>query len=105
MRVRGDPLRARDRQRAASQVQNFFLDLVSPVSSVFAKVFRPIKDGFVNLFHLPSLSKERADLQKEVAELRRQRIEAKELEAENQELKELLKWRRRRRSSRPWART
>lgn len=74
------------------KVQNFFLDLVSPVSSVFAKVFRPIKDGFVNLFHLPSLSKERADLQKEVAQLRRERIESKELQNENKELKQLLRW-------------
>ncbi len=74
------------------KVQNFFLDLVSPVSSVFAKVFRPIKDGFVNLVHLPSLSKERADLQREVAELRRQRIESKEIIEENQELRKLLDW-------------
>jgi rod shape-determining protein MreC len=74
------------------KVQNFFLDLVSPVSSAFAKIFRPIKDGFVNLVHLPSLSKERADLQKEVAELRRQRIESKEVLEENRELKELMDW-------------
>ncbi len=74
------------------KIQDFFLDLISPVSSAFAKIFRPIKDGFVNLFHLPSLSKERADLQKEVAELRREKIEARELEQENQELKQLLHW-------------
>lgn len=74
------------------RMQNFFLDMVSPVSSAFAKIFRPIKDGFVNLFHLPSLSKERADLQKEVAQLRTERIASRELVAENQELKELLKW-------------
>ena len=74
------------------RVQNFFLDMVSPVSSAFAKIFRPIKDGFVNLFHLPSLSKERADLQREVAQLRTERIESGELVAENQELRALLKW-------------
>ncbi len=74
------------------RVQDFFLDMVSPVSSAFAKIFRPIKDGFVNLFHLPSLSKERADLQKEVAQLRTERIASREVVAENQELKELLKW-------------
>lgn len=74
------------------RMQNFFLDMVSPVSSAFAKIFRPIKDGFVNLFHLPSLSKERADLQKEVAQLRTERIASRELVAENQELRELLKW-------------
>ncbi len=74
------------------KVQNFFLDLVSPVGRAFAKIFRPIKDGFINLFHLPSLSKERADLQKEVADLRGQRIDAKELEKENAELKRLLRW-------------
>lgn len=74
------------------RMQNFFLDMVSPVSSAFAKIFRPIKDGFVNLFHLPSLSKERADLQREVAQLRTERIESRELVAENQELRELLKW-------------
>lgn len=73
-------------------VQDFFLDLVSPISSMFAKLFRPIKDGFVNLFHLPTLSKERADLETEVAELRRQKIEARELEEENRELKRLLRW-------------
>jgi rod shape-determining protein MreC len=73
-------------------IQNFFLDLVSPVARAFSKVFKPIKDGVVNVFHLPSLSKERADLQKEVDQLRRERIETRELEAENQELKELLKW-------------
>lgn len=74
------------------RMQNFFLDMVSPVSSAFAKIFRPIKDGFVNLFHLPSLSKERADLQREVAQLRTERIASRELVAENQELRELLKW-------------
>jgi rod shape-determining protein MreC len=73
-------------------VQGFFLDLFSPVGRAFSKIFKPIKDGVVNVFHLPSLSKERADLQKEVEQLRRDRIEARELEAENQELKELLKW-------------
>src|SRR5450759_2760532 len=74
------------------KVQNFFLDLVSPVSSAFAKIFRPIKDGVVNLFHLPSLAKERADLQKQVAELQRQRIETKEMESNLEELKRLLNW-------------
>ena len=74
------------------RVQNFFLDMVSPVSSAFARIFRPIKDGFVNLFHLPSLSKERADLQREVAQLRTERIKSSELVAENQELRDLLKW-------------
>lgn len=74
------------------RIQTFFLDLVSPVSSAFARIFRPIKDGFLNLVHLPSLSKERADLQREVAELRRERIEAKEVLEENRELKELLDW-------------
>lgn len=74
------------------KVQNFFLDLTSPITSAFTKVFRPIKDGFVNLWHLPSLSKEKAELQREVAELRRKQIEARELEDEVEELKELLEW-------------
>jgi rod shape-determining protein MreC len=74
------------------RVQNFFLDLVSPVSNAFAKIFRPIKDGVVNLFHLPSLSKERADLQKQVAELQRERIETKEMEHQLTEFKQLLRW-------------
>jgi len=73
-------------------IQNFFLDLIAPIGRAFEKIFRPIKDGVVNVFHLPSLSKQRADLQKEVDQLRRQKIEARELEAENQELKQLLKW-------------
>jgi rod shape-determining protein MreC len=72
------------------KVQNFFLDMVSPISSAFAKIFRPIKDGIVNLFHLPSLSKERADLRKQVAELQRERIETKEMEHQLEELKQLL---------------
>jgi rod shape-determining protein MreC len=46
----------------------------------------------VNLFHLPSLSRERADLQKEVDQLRAQRIESKELEVQLEELKRLLHW-------------
>jgi rod shape-determining protein MreC len=74
------------------KIQNFFLDLVSPVSNAFAKIFRPIKDGVVNLFHLPSLAKERADLQKQVAELQRQRIDTKEMESNLEELKRLLNW-------------
>lgn len=74
------------------RVQNFFLDLVSPISSGFAKIVRPIKDGFVNLFHLPSLSKQKRDLEKEVATLRRQSMQSAELEAEVDELKRLLKW-------------
>jgi rod shape-determining protein MreC len=74
------------------KVQNFFLDLISPVSNAFAKIFRPIKDGVVNLFHLPSLSKERADLQKQVAELRRERIDTKEMEQALTEMKQLLHW-------------
>ncbi len=74
------------------KVQNFFLDLVSPVSSAFAKIFRPIKDGVVNLFHLPSLAKERADLQKQVAELQREHVETKEMEQQIAEYKQLLHW-------------
>jgi rod shape-determining protein MreC len=72
------------------KVQGFFLDLVSPVGRAFARVFRPIKDGVVNLYHLPSLSKDRADLQKEVAQLRKEKIDAREVETQNAELKRLL---------------
>ena len=74
------------------KIQNFFLDLVSPIGGAFAKIVRPIKDGFVNLFHLPSLSKERDDLQRQVAQLRQQGIKNKELENENSELKRLMRW-------------
>jgi len=73
-------------------IQNFFVDMVSPLSSSFSKIFRPIKDGFVNLFHLPSLSRQKEELQKEVASLRRQGVESKELEAQVKELKRLLNW-------------
>jgi rod shape-determining protein MreC len=72
------------------KIQNFFLDLVSPISNTFAKVFRPIKDGIINLFHLPSLSKDNADLQKKVASLQKKQIDSEELEQEVQELKRLL---------------
>jgi rod shape-determining protein MreC len=74
------------------KVQNFFLDLVSPLSNGFSKIFRPIKEGFVNLFHLPSLSKQKKELEKEVASLRRQMQEMSEKDAEVTELKRLLKW-------------
>ena len=74
------------------KIQNFFLDLVSPVSNAFAKIFKPIKDGVVNLFHLPSLAKEKADLQKQVAELQRQRIDTKEMESDLEQLERLLNW-------------
>ena len=74
------------------KIQNFFLDLFSPVSNFFSKIFRPVKDGIVNLFHLPSLSKEKRELQKEVATLRRQASESRELEAEVAEFKRLLHW-------------
>lgn len=73
-------------------VQGFFLDLVSPVGQAFTRVFRPIKDGFVNLVNLPSLSRDKAELEKEVADLRRERLQARGLEAENEELKELLEF-------------
>jgi rod shape-determining protein MreC len=72
------------------KIQNFFLDLVSPVSNAFAKLVRPIKDGVVNLFHLPTLARERADLQKQVADLQKKQIDAKELEQQVSELKRLL---------------
>ncbi len=74
------------------KMQDVFLDLVSPISSGFAKILRPIKEGFINLFHLPSLSRENAELRREVADLKRKQIGAKELEAEVEELKELLDW-------------
>jgi rod shape-determining protein MreC len=74
------------------KIQNFFLDLISPVSSGFTKIFRPIKDGFVNLFHLPSLSKQKNELEKEVGALRRQSTQTTEMEAELEELQRLLKW-------------
>ncbi|MCJ7745748.1 MAG: rod shape-determining protein MreC [Actinobacteria bacterium] len=74
------------------KMQNFFLDLFSPISNFFSKIFRPVKDGIVNLFHLPSLAKEKRELQKEVASLRRQAGESKELEAEVEEFKRLLHW-------------
>jgi rod shape-determining protein MreC len=74
------------------KVQNFFLDLISPLSNGFSKIFRPIKEGFVNLFHLPSLSKQKKELENEVASLRRQTQEMSEKDAEVTELKRLLKW-------------
>lgn len=74
------------------KTQNFFLDLFSPISNFFSKIFRPVKDGIVNLFHLPSLAKEKRELQEEVASLRRQAGESKELEAEVEEFKRLLHW-------------
>ncbi|PKQ28682.1 MAG: rod shape-determining protein MreC [Candidatus Anoxymicrobium japonicum] len=74
------------------KAQGFFLDMTAPVSSVFAKMFRPVKDGVVNLIHLPTLSKEKADLQEEIVELRRERIESKKMENELRELKSLLRW-------------
>jgi len=74
------------------KMQDFFLDMVSPISSGFAKILRPIKDGFINLFHLPSLSRENAELRREVADLKRKQIGTKELEAEVEEFKELLNW-------------
>jgi rod shape-determining protein MreC len=74
------------------RIQNFFLDLLSPVSNFFSKIFRPFKDGIVNLFHLPSLSKEKRELQKEVNNLQRQASESKELEAQVAEFKKLLNW-------------
>ena len=74
------------------KIQNFFLDLLSPISNFFSKIFKPVKDGIVNLFHLPSLSKEKRELQKEVATLRRQAGESRELEAQVEELKKLLHW-------------
>lgn len=74
------------------KVQNFFLDLVSPVTNTVSKLFRPIRDGFVSLIHLPSLSKEKAELQKEVASLRRKYRESRDLEAQLEELKQLLNW-------------
>lgn len=74
------------------KVQNFFLDMVSPISSGFSKLFRPIKDGFVNLWHLPSLSKQKKELEKEVADLRRKSLELRELESEYEDLKRKINW-------------
>jgi len=74
------------------KIQDVFLDIVSPISSGFAKLLRPIKDGFINLFHLPTLSRENAELRREVADLKRKQAGAQELEAEVEELKELLNW-------------
>ena len=74
------------------KIQNFFIDLFSPLSGALSKIFRPIKDGIVNLFHLPSLSREKADLETELAKYRRQDIQLKELESEVEGLKRLLRW-------------
>jgi len=74
------------------KIQNFFVDAVSPIASLLGKIFKPIKDGFVNLWHLPTLSREKMELEKEVADLRRQSLERKELEEEVTDLKNLLNW-------------
>jgi rod shape-determining protein MreC len=74
------------------KVQNFFLDVISPVSSGFSKLFRPIKDGFVNLFHLPSLASSKRELEKEVGALKRQATQNAGLEKEVEELERLLNW-------------
>ena len=71
------------------RTQDIFLDVVSPISSGFAKVVRPIKDGFINLFHLPSLARDNEELRREVADLKRKQAGVRELEAEVEELKEL----------------
>ncbi|MBN2169315.1 MAG: rod shape-determining protein MreC [Actinobacteria bacterium] len=74
------------------KVQEVFMDIISPISSGVSKVFRPIKDGFINIFRLPTLARDNADLEKKVEQLRRENIEFAELEKEVEELKELLNW-------------
>ncbi|MBN1289804.1 MAG: rod shape-determining protein MreC [Actinobacteria bacterium] len=74
------------------KVQDVFMDVISPISSGFSKVFKPIKDGFVNVFRLPTLARDNAELEKKVDQLRRENIEAVELEKELEELKKLLNW-------------
>lgn len=72
--------------------QSFCLDAVSPVGEALGDLVSPIKEGVVNLWHLPSLSKEKEDLQKEVALLRSESLENEELKAQNRELKRQLNW-------------
>ncbi|MDD5748131.1 MAG: rod shape-determining protein MreC [Actinomycetota bacterium] len=74
------------------KIQKFFTDLISPITSVITKVTRPIKDGFVNLWHLPTLSREKSELERELNDLRRQVLESKALEEEVADMKKLLSW-------------
>ena len=74
------------------KVQQFAVDTISPIGSGLARLFRPIKNGISDLFHLPSLAREKRELQEQVDELKRGSIEARALEAENEKLKKLLKW-------------
>lgn len=74
------------------KVQDFVMDIVSPITNGITKVFKPIKDGFVNIFRLPTLARDNAELEKKVDQLQRENVEAEELEKEIEELKELLNW-------------
>lgn len=72
--------------------QSFVVDIMSPIGAGFTKIFVPIRDGFTNLTHLPSLARENMELREENAKLKKERLEAKNLERELEELKELVKW-------------
>ncbi len=74
------------------KIQSFFTDIITPFTSALAKIFRPIRDGIMNIVHLPSLLQEKRELEEQVVSLRREALETRELRQELDRLKALLRW-------------
>jgi len=73
-----------ERLGSASQDTKTFSSILSHLSVARSpKIVRPSRTASSTLLHLPSLSKERDDLQRQVAQLRQQGIKNNELENEN----------------------
>ncbi|MBN2028419.1 MAG: rod shape-determining protein MreC [Actinobacteria bacterium] len=72
------------------RLQRFSLDVVSPLQKGMSTVLSPVKDGIGYLVDLGKARGERDRLREEVEELQDQMDETKELELENEQLRQMI---------------
>ena len=72
------------------RLQRFSLDLVEPLQSGVSKILQPVRDGIEYLFDLKSAASERDRLRGENEGLKQELTDLKDMERENERLKDLL---------------
>jgi rod shape-determining protein MreC len=82
------------RRPAASGLGRMMIAFVAPFQELTTRAVKTVQDSWRNYFFLASVSQENQRLQQQVGEFHKKAIEQRELELENQRLRELLGFKR-----------
>lgn len=82
------------RRPAASRLGGVMIAFVAPFQELVTRVVKTAQDSWRNYFFLASVSQENQRLQQQLGEFQQKSIQQRELELENQRLRELLGFKR-----------